>query len=65
MPKPFQELMASVNKSGSYPWVFAMMPTPTWEQAVKNGAHGYILGKSQPADIVKEINESWKANYKK
>jgi raffinose/stachyose/melibiose transport system substrate-binding protein len=65
MPKPFQELMASVNKSGSYPWVFSMMPTPTWEQAVKNGAHGYVLGKMKPADIVKEINESWKTNYKK
>lgn len=65
MPKPFQELMASVNKVGSYPWVFSMMPTPTWEQAVKNGAHGYILGKAKPADIVREINESWRTNYKK
>jgi len=64
MPKPFQELMASVNKLGSYPWVFSMMPTPTWEQAVKNGAHGYVLGKMKPAQIVSEINLSWVSNYK-
>lgn len=65
MPKPFQELMASVNSKGSYPWVFGMMPSPTWEQAVKNGAHGYVLGTAKPADIVAEINKSWVANYKK
>jgi raffinose/stachyose/melibiose transport system substrate-binding protein len=64
MPKPFQELMASVNKKGSYPWVFYMMPTATFEQAIKNGAQGYMLGKSQPADIVAEVNKSWKDNYK-
>jgi raffinose/stachyose/melibiose transport system substrate-binding protein len=64
MPVPFQELMASVNKAGSYPWVFSMMPSPTWEQAIKNGAQGYVLGKSTPADIVAEINNSWKTNYK-
>jgi raffinose/stachyose/melibiose transport system substrate-binding protein len=64
MPAPFQDLMTSVNKNGCYPWVFYMMPTSTWEQAVKNGALGYVLGKSKPADIVAEINESWKTNSK-
>jgi len=64
MPVPFQDLMSSVNKLGSYPWVFSMMPTPTWEQAVKNGAHGYALGKAVIADIVADINSSWKTNYK-
>jgi len=64
MPKPFQDLMASVNKLGSNPWLFSMAPSPTWEQAMKNGAHGYVLGKAKPADIVAEINASWKANYK-
>ncbi|MCX7025773.1 MAG: extracellular solute-binding protein [Spirochaetes bacterium] len=65
MPSPFVDLMTSVNKLGSYPWVFSMMPTPTWEQAVKNGAHGYILGNMKPSDIVAEINSSWRTNYKK
>jgi raffinose/stachyose/melibiose transport system substrate-binding protein len=65
MPAPFQDLMNSVNKSGSYPWVFYMMPTSTWEQAIKNGALGYVLGKEKPDQIVAEINESWKTNYKK
>ncbi len=64
MPTPFQDLMLSVNKLGSYPWVFSMMPTPTWEQAVKNGAHGYILGTAKPADIIAEVNKSWVTNYK-
>jgi raffinose/stachyose/melibiose transport system substrate-binding protein len=64
MPKPFQELMTSVNKKGSYPWVFYMMPTATFEQAIKNGAQGYMLGKAKPADIVAEINDSWTTNYK-
>jgi len=64
MPVPFQELMTSVNKAGSYPWVFSMMPSATWEQAIKNGALSYVLGKEQPAQIVSEINDSWKANYK-
>jgi ABC-type sugar transport system, periplasmic component len=65
MAMPFQELMANVNKNGSYPWVFSMMPSPTWEQAIKNGALSYVLGKEQPAQIVSEINDSWKTNYKK
>jgi raffinose/stachyose/melibiose transport system substrate-binding protein len=65
MPTPFQELMASVNKIGSYPWVFSMMPSATWEQAIKNGALGYVLGKEKPDQIVAEINDSWKTNYKK
>jgi raffinose/stachyose/melibiose transport system substrate-binding protein len=64
MALPFQELMASVNKAGSYPWVFSMMPSATWEQAIKNGALSYVLGKEQPAQIVSEVNDSWKANYK-
>jgi raffinose/stachyose/melibiose transport system substrate-binding protein len=64
MPVPFQELMASVNKMGSYPWIFQMMPTSTWEQAIKNGAHGYALGKAKPAEIIAEIDKSWKENYK-
>jgi raffinose/stachyose/melibiose transport system substrate-binding protein len=65
MPAPFQDLMGSVNKAGSYPWVFSMMPSATWEQAIKNGAHGYVLGKEKPDQIVAEINQSWKDNYKK
>jgi raffinose/stachyose/melibiose transport system substrate-binding protein len=65
MAVPFQELMANVNKNGSYPWVFSMMPSATWEQAIKNGALSYVLGKEQSAQIVAEINDSWKANYKK
>jgi raffinose/stachyose/melibiose transport system substrate-binding protein len=64
MAVPFQELMASVNKAGSYPWVFSMMPSATWEQAIKNGALSYVLGKEQSAQIVSEINDSWKTNYK-
>lgn len=64
MPVPFQELMASVNQTGSYPWTFGMAPTPTWEQAFKNGAHGYALGKAKPADIIADINKSWIENYK-
>lgn len=64
MPVPFQDLMGSVNKLGSFPWVFQMMPTPAWEQAIKNGALGYAMGKSKPADIVTEIDKSWKENYK-
>ena len=64
MPMPFQDLMNSVNKLGSYPWVFSMMPTATFEQAIKNGAQGYVFGKANPEDIVAEINDSWKTNYK-
>lgn len=64
MPGPFQDLMNSVNKAGSYPWVFQMMPTPTWEQAVKNGALGYALGKTKPAEVIAEIDSSWVKNYK-
>lgn len=64
MQIPFQDLMVNVNKNGSYPWEFSMCPTPTWEQAMKNGALGYALGKMKPADVVKEINESWKTNFK-
>jgi raffinose/stachyose/melibiose transport system substrate-binding protein len=64
MQMPFQDLMNDVNKNGSYPWEFSMCPTPTWEQAMKNGALGFALGKEKPADVVKEINESWKTNFK-
>jgi raffinose/stachyose/melibiose transport system substrate-binding protein len=64
MPVPFQELMASVNKLGSYPWAFSMMPSATWDNAVKNGALGYVMGKMTPAQIVADITDSWRTNYK-
>ena len=48
MPMPFQDLMNSVNKLGSYPWVFSMMPTATFEQAIKNGAQGYMSARPSP-----------------
>jgi raffinose/stachyose/melibiose transport system substrate-binding protein len=64
MPVPFQELMTSVNKLGSYPWVFSMMPSATWDNAVKNGALGYVMGKATPSQVVADITDSWKTNYK-
>jgi len=64
MPVPFQELMASVNKAGSYPWAFSMMPTATWDNAVKNGALSYVMGKATPAQVCADITDSWRTNYK-
>jgi hypothetical protein len=57
--------MTSVNKLGSYPWIFSMMPSPTWENAIKNGALGYVMGAVNPADIIADVNKSWVENYKK
>jgi raffinose/stachyose/melibiose transport system substrate-binding protein len=44
MDSVFQELMASVNAVGSYPWAFSMYPNPTWESAVKGASHAYVQG---------------------
>lgn len=65
MPAAFGEYTASAAAKGTYPWVFQMCPQATWEQAIKNGAQGYLLGKAKPADIIAEINNSWKTNFKK
>lgn len=62
MQKPFQDLMTSSAK-GAYPWEFQLCPTPTWEQAMKNGALSYVLGTATPEQVIAEINESWVANY--
>ena len=64
MATPFQDLMKS-SATGAYPWEFQLSPTPTWEQATKNGAHSYVLGASTPEAVIKGINESWVANYSK
>ena len=62
MQKPFQDLMTS-SATGAYPWEFQLSPTPTWEQATKNGAHSYALGTATAQEVVAGINESWVANY--
>lgn len=63
MQKPFQDLMTS-SATGAYPWEFQLAPTPTWEQATKNGAHSYVFGTMTAEEVVAGINESWVANYK-
>lgn len=62
MQKPFQDLMTS-SATGAYPWEFSLAPTPTWEQAMKNGAHSYALGTMSPDEVVAGINTSWVENY--
>ncbi len=62
MQKPFQDLMTS-SATGAYPWEFQLCPTPTWEQATKNGAHSYVLGTASAEEVVAGINESWVKNY--
>ena len=62
MDKPFQDLMAR-SATGAYPWEFQLAPTPTWEQATKNGAHSYALGAATAEEVVASINSSWVENY--
>lgn len=62
MQKPFQDLMES-SATGAYPWEFQLAPTPTWEQAMKNGAHSYAFGVMTANEVVADINKSWTENY--
>jgi hypothetical protein len=57
----FQELMASVNAKGSYPWAFSMYPNPTWESATKGASHAYVQGSKNKAEIISDIDSSWAA----
>ncbi len=64
MPPAFGDIAASESKLGSYSWEFSLAPDPTWENAMKNGALGYVLGKMTPVQVADSINKSWKENYK-
>lgn len=65
MKKPFQDLLASVDKNGAYPWAFASYPTVVFEDACKNGAQQYMFKKTTADAVVKTVDETWAKAVKK
>jgi len=65
MKKPFQDLLASVDKNGAYPWAFASYPTVVFEDACKNGAQQYMFKKTTADAVVKNVDETWAKAVKK
>ncbi|MBN1617513.1 MAG: extracellular solute-binding protein [Spirochaetales bacterium] len=65
MKKPFQDLLAAVDKNGAYPWAFASYPTVVFEDACKNGAQQYMFKKTTADAVVKNVDETWAKAVKK
>jgi raffinose/stachyose/melibiose transport system substrate-binding protein len=62
---PFVDLMAMVNKNGSYPWAFSAYPTAVFEDACKKGAQEYMFGKKTANEVIADIDKQWQASVKK
>ncbi len=65
MKQPFQDLLASVDKNGAYPWAFASYPTTVFEDACKNGAQQYMFKKIAGEKIIANVDATWAASMKK
>jgi len=65
MKQPFQDLLASVAKSGAYPWAFASYPTTAFEDGCKNGAQEYMFKKATGDQVIDKIDRIWAQAVKK
>ena len=65
MKQPFQDLLASVDKNGAYPWAFASYPTTAFEDACKNGAQQYMFKKVTADKVIANVDSVWAAAVKK
>lgn len=62
---PFADLSKSTDEKGSYPWAFSWYPSDVFENACKNGAQAYMMGKTNSSDVINKIDETWKASVNK
>lgn len=62
---PYVDLMHSVEVKGSIPWAFSQYPTEVFDGACKTGAQDYMLSKISSAQVIKNIDEQWKAAVSK
>jgi raffinose/stachyose/melibiose transport system substrate-binding protein len=65
LPQPYQDLGATVNKNGAYPWAFSMYPTTAFEDGCKNGAQQYMFKKLTGDKVIASIDSIWAAAVKK
>ncbi len=65
MKQPFQDLLASVSKSGAYPWAFSSYPTTAFEDGCKNGAQQYMFKKVSADQVIANIDGIWAKAVKK
>ncbi|MGE5599011.1 MAG: ABC transporter substrate-binding protein [Bacteroidota bacterium] len=65
MDQPFQDLVSLLNSGRTNPWAFSMYPVAAWEDATKNGAQEYLLGRKTPEQVVAYIDEVWRREIAK
>ncbi|NLG84529.1 MAG: extracellular solute-binding protein [Firmicutes bacterium] len=65
MDQPFQDLVYYLNSGRTNPWAFAMYPVAVWEDATKNGAQEYLLGRKTPEQVIAYIDEVWRREIAK
>jgi raffinose/stachyose/melibiose transport system substrate-binding protein len=65
LPQPYQDLGATVNKNGAYPWAFSMYPTTAFEDGCKNGAQQYMFKKLTGDKVIASIDSIWATAVKK
>lgn len=56
---PYDDLMNSVAKKGSYPWAFSQYPSEVFEDACKNGAQQYMMHRLSAHDVIERIDAQW------
>lgn len=62
---PYADLANSSTEKGSYPWAFSWYPTEVFEDACKNGAQSYMMGKTNATDVIKKIDDTWNTSVNK
>ena len=62
---PYVDLMSSVERKGSMPWLFNQYPTEVFEGACKNDAQKYMLKQEDFSVMMNKINSQWAAAVSK
>jgi raffinose/stachyose/melibiose transport system substrate-binding protein len=59
LPAPFLAFLTHCEQHGSYDWEFNKFPLSVYEDAIKNGASGYLSGQRSKEEVIKYIDDSW------
>ena len=62
---PYVDLMSSVERKGSMPWLFNQYPTEVFEGACKNDSQKYMLKQEDFSVMMNKINSQWAAAVSK
>jgi raffinose/stachyose/melibiose transport system substrate-binding protein len=60
----FHSLMTHTRKYGYYEWEFCHYPVSMFNDAVKNSAQAYLLGKTSRKEVIAALDRAWRKEKK-